>query len=175
MYFKEEELKEEETAEVVKDADYYKKKRSQRRSYRKKNNLIFEENIPNITSTITGNKEFGLKFNGQMVNTTIADMEAKELTKHATDIHAAEEVPFKYALLQFVKKEDGENEILVIPVGDMYLFKKASRQADELLADIEAKYEAERQRMKDKQEKYKGGWSDLILCTMLCVINLHGT
>ncbi len=46
----------------------------------------------------------------------------KELTKHAVDRDGRaeqEEAPFKYALLQFVKKDDGDNEINVIPVGKL--------------------------------------------------------
>lgn len=147
MYFKEEELKEEDTGEVVKDAEYFKKKRNQRRFYRKKNILVFEdEEYPNIQG--------GLKYNGQLANTTLAELEAKELNKHSADNN--DEVPFKYALLQFVKNESGDAVIDVIPVGDMFLFKKAPKVGDELLADIEARFENERLRLKDRHEKYKG-------------------
>lgn len=145
MYFKEEELKEEEVGEVVKDAEYYKKRRNQRRSYRKKNLLLFEDE----TYPLPG----GLKYNGQLANTTLAELEATQLNKHSA---IEDEAPFKYALLQFTKKDHGENEINVIPVGDMFLFKKAPKAQDELLADIEARFENERLRVKDRHEKYKG-------------------
>lgn len=40
MYFKEEELKEDEAALIDKDAEYYRRKRERRKAYRKKNTKI---------------------------------------------------------------------------------------------------------------------------------------
>ena len=158
MYFKEEELKEDETAEVVKDAEYYKRKRNQRRAYRKKNALVLEDSSDKTSS---GNGDAtGVRFEGRLCNLGLADIEdAKSKAQNRED------APFRYVLLQFIKKENdgasgsnssGGNEINVIPVGDMFAFKKASLIADELLVDIDERFIQERQRSKDNINRYKG-------------------
>jgi hypothetical protein len=64
--------------------------------------------------------------------------------------------------LQFVKKESGSDEkgstseVNVIPVGDMFAFKKASKVADELLADIDERFLEEQQKSKGNISRYKG-------------------
>lgn len=73
-----------------------------------------------------------------------------------------EEVPFRYVLLQFVKKEGEQpgtaasNEINVIPVGDLFALKKASLVPDELLVDIDERFIQEIQRSKGNISRYKG-------------------
>jgi hypothetical protein len=159
MYFEEEELKREDDdplEPVVKDAEYWKKKDKQRNSYRKKKKLVLEDSShqPGMRSE---NSTGGIRFEGKKVNLGLADNEdAKQKLQNV------EEAPFRYVLLQFVKKASATaggaptSEINVIPVGDMYNFNKAPYVPDELLAEIDERFIQERQRSKDSIGKYKG-------------------
>jgi hypothetical protein len=153
MYFKEEELKEEEVATIEKDSEYYRRKRERRRAYRKKNTLVLEDS----SAVHDVGASTGFRFEGKLCNLGLADVE--EAKSKAVK---PEDAPFRYVLLQFVKKEneDGSNgttsEVNVIPVGDTFSFKKASKVADELLADIDERYLEEMQRSKESISRYKG-------------------
>lgn len=151
MYFKEEELKEDEATLVEKDSEYYRRKRERRRAYRKKNTLVLED-----SGAQTG-ESTGFRFEGRMLNLGLADVEDAK-----TKQEKVEEAPFRYVLLQFVKKdseqagEAASNEINVIPVGDLFALKKASLVADELLVDIDERFIQEIQRSKGNISRYKG-------------------
>ena len=94
MYFKEEELKDDDVVPIEKDSEYYRRKRERRRNYRKKNTLVLEDSAPPEEST-------GFRFEGKMCNLGLADIEDAK-TKAAE----VKEAPFRYVLLQFVKKEN---------------------------------------------------------------------
>ena len=128
LNFKQVELREDEIATTERDSEYYRRKRERRRSYQKKNTFILED-----SANHEGNHgQSAFRFEGKIYNLGLADIEkAKSKAAEVT------EAPFRYVLLQFVKKEgDGENgstsEINVIPVGDMYAFKKATKRPDEI-------------------------------------------
>ena len=94
MYFKEEELKEDDVVVVEKDSEYYRRKRERRRNYRKKNTLVLEDSAPPHQSS-------GFRFEGKMCNLGLADIE--DAKAKAAKV---EEAPFRYVLLQFVKKDN---------------------------------------------------------------------
>lgn len=94
MYFKEEELKEDDVVEVQKDSEYYRRKRERRRNYRKKNTLVLEDSAPPGDAT-------GFRFEGKICNLGLADIE--DAKSKAAEV---KEAPFRYVLLQFVKKEN---------------------------------------------------------------------
>ena len=93
MYFKEEELKDDDVV-IEKYSEYYRRKRERRRNYRKKNTLVLEDSAPPGDGT-------GFRFEGKVCNLGLADTEDAR-SKAVT----VEEVPFRYVLLQFVKKEN---------------------------------------------------------------------
>lgn len=151
MYFKEEELKEEELPTVERDSEYYRRKRERRRAYRKKNTLVLEDSSDN------SGENSGFRFEGKLCNLGLADVEEAK-----SKASKPEDAPFRYVLLQFVKKDvsDGSgattSEVNVIPVGDTFSFKKAYKVPDELLADIDERFIEEMQRSKENISRYKG-------------------
>ena len=148
MYLNKEELREDEIPTTERDSEYYRRKRERRRSYQKKNTFILED-----SANHEGNHgQSAFRFEGKICNLGLADIE--EAKSKAAEVT---EAPFRYVLLQFVKKEgDGENgstsEINVIPVGDMYAFKKATKRPDE----IDERFIEEMQRSKGNISRYKG-------------------
>ena len=149
MYEAQEELKEEDSLGVVKDKEYFKRKQKNKRYYRKKNMLILEDSSVVVKGAKNNNKlstkddlsggvtSARMRFEGHKVNMELADNE--------TEIHGESESSSgsRYVLLQFIKREmpaetnggasTSINEISVIPVRDMYSFKKASYVPDETL------------------------------------------
>ena len=148
LYEAQEELKEEDSLSVVKDREYFKRKQKNKRYYRKKNMLILEDSsvvvkgaksnkLSSKADLSGGVTSARMRFEGHKVNMELADNE--------TERHGESESSSgsRYVLLQFIKREmpaetdgraaTGINEISVIPVRDMYSFKKASYVPDETL------------------------------------------
>jgi hypothetical protein len=99
MYIKDEEIKEEETGEVVKDSEYWKNKKKRRSYYRKKSQIVLEDS----TVRGPGNSVSGLQFEGKVSNVSMADAaETGSSTMMSAKLKAGEirKAPFKYVLLQ---------------------------------------------------------------------------
>ncbi|RYG69696.1 hypothetical protein EON64_02105 [archaeon] len=137
MYFQTEELRPDE--DLGADADEYasRRRRRQRSFYRRKQ-----------TIQLNCEKEGGnVHFEGKHITVDLNN-EENETNKSSTD--------FQYVLLQFVKVE-GSNapEIHVIPVGDNFAFRKTGQPTDILLAEIEDKYNEEKEKTASLLNKYK--------------------
>ena len=111
MYFQTEELRADEENEDETSEDFLARKRRRQRSfYRRKQTvqLDFEKE---------GEKVY---FEGKGVNL--------ELNNEDIASHAKPSSEFKYVMLQFVKVEGSTNpEIHVLPVGDMFAFRKTGK------------------------------------------------
>jgi hypothetical protein len=147
MFLKEEDIKEDEQLDVVKDAEYYKRRRQRRKRYRKKNVLYLQDS----SQKVTGQPYTGLNYEGQLVNLGTAEFESVQTYKSSLMKEAQDEMAFKYVLLQFVKRTAPDSgsevmEINVIPVGDMYAFRKTTISSDATLAEIEQQFEEEERR-----------------------------
>lgn len=179
MFYKDEEIREEIREEELKDSEYFKRKRNRRRMYRKKSFLIMKDSESseapievskavgdssdsksNLNSTKPPNG--GIRFVGQVCNMSLAtDLDQGRIAPMRSDSNA-NSFPFKYVLLQFTKRpsevEGGAttNEINVIPVNDMFLFKKGLGGKDELLTEIEEKFELQNQQKRAQFAHYKG-------------------
>jgi hypothetical protein len=137
----------------------------------------FESGVPNSSTANTatfnngnsnsGNtsarisRSSGVRFVGQVCNMGLAtDMDQGRVSAMRSDVNA-NSFPFKYVLLQFTKKppeiEGGavSNEINVIPVTDMFLFKKGLGGKDELLNEIDEKFEVQNQQKRAQFAHYK--------------------
>ena len=163
MYLKDEDIEEEETAEVVKDSEYWKNRKKRRSFYRKKSQILLED------SSIRGpnNAVSGLQFEGKVSNVSMADAaEAGSSTMVTAKLKAlATTKPlFKYVLLQVVKKDivdevtkavTSTTEVNVIPVADWYQFKKPGVAGQKFLDEIDDDFELKQRQDKEKLEKYK--------------------
>ena len=163
MYVKDEDIEEEEAGEVVKDSEYWKNRKKRRSFYRKKSQIILED------SSIRGpnNAVSGLQFEGKVSNVSMADAaEAGSSTMITAKIKAAAatKAPFKYVLLQVVKKDiidevtkavTSATEVNVIPVADWYQFKKPGVAGQKFLDEIDDDFELKQRQDKEKLEKYK--------------------
>ena len=179
MYFKDEEIRDEVKDDATnKDSEYFKRKRSKRRMYRKKSFLVMKDStsvtaakavdsvVPNSSTTSSNSDSLaqsstGVRFVGQVCNMGLAtDLDQGRVAFMRSDVNA-NSFPFKYVLLQFTKKppevEGGavSSEINVIPVTDMFLFKKGFGGKDELLTEIDEKFELQNQQKRAQFAKYK--------------------
>lgn len=137
MYFRDEELAEDDQEPEKKDAEYFRKKRMRKYFYKKKNLLLFRDsNTTHVAEKAKFLYEGKLESNAS-INTV------DEKTNGA---------PFQYALLQFVRKE---NKINVIPVGDYYYFQKHGMKPNESLEDIKDRIEQHAIDEKSKIAKFK--------------------
>lgn len=177
MYFKDEEIRDEVKDDSAnKDSEYFKRKRSKRRMYRKKSFLVMKDstivpaaNAVNSGVSVTSENSdsqaqtgTGVRFVGQVCNMGLAtDMDQRRVASMRSDVNE-NSVPFKYVLLQFTKKppeiEGGavSSEINVIPVTDMFQFKKGFGGKDELLTEIDEKFELKNQQKRAQFANYKG-------------------
>eukprot|EP00596_Hydrurales_sp_CCMP1899_P004112 CAMPEP_0119038770 /NCGR_PEP_ID=MMETSP1177-20130426/7884_1 /TAXON_ID=2985 /ORGANISM="Ochromonas sp, Strain CCMP1899" /LENGTH=462 /DNA_ID=CAMNT_0007001787 /DNA_START=152 /DNA_END=1540 /DNA_ORIENTATION=+ len=163
MYVKDELIEEEEAPEVVKDSEYWKNKKKRRSFYRKKSQIILEDSTPRGPN----NANAGVQFEGKVSNVSMADLAETGSSTMVTAKHRAGEpnkVPFKYVLLQVVKKDvvdemtkgvSSATEVNVIPVSDWYQFKKPSVDKERFLDEIDDEFELKQRKDKEKLEKYK--------------------
>ena len=163
MYMKDEEIEEEETGEVVKDSEYWRNRKKRRSFYRKKSQIILED------SSFRGpnNAVSGLQYEGKVSNVSMADAaEAGSSTMITAKIKAlaSTKAPFKYVLLQVVKKDaidditkalSSTTEVNVIPVAEWYQFKKPGVAGQKFLDEIDDDFELQQRQDKEKLEKYK--------------------
>jgi len=157
LYEAQEELKEEDVLGVVKDREYFKRKQKNKRYYRKKNMMILEDSSMvakgakdelrtkgDLSGMVTSAR---MRFEGHKVNMELADNETERHGDSESSSSGS-----RYVLLQFIKREVVStetgggatttiNEISVIPVRDMYSFKKASYVPDETLGMMIINYD----------------------------------
>ena len=166
MYVKDEEIEEEETAEVVKDAEYWRNRKKRRQTYRRKSQVILEDSAPRSTSSSGASSgPVGMQFEGTLSNTSMADAaETGSSTMALSRNSEAARAPFKYVLLQVVKKDvldpstqqsSVATEVNVIPVSEWYQFKKPSMNGQKFLDEIDEDFELEQKRAKEKLKRYK--------------------
>lgn len=154
MYYEQEQPREEMTEEdIKKDAEFYRKKRTQRRTYRRKQKLLMEHPSQNVlfearpVSLDTAEEEFYQKL--EKNNRTNEEVAAAASKDAAT-------TQFRNVVLKFVKIEGtDQSEVHVIPVSDMYIFRKMRKQEDLLLTDLDSEYNAQKDRLKKQAARFK--------------------
>ena len=166
MYVKDEEIEEEETAEVVKDAEYWRNRKKRRQTYRRKSQVILEDSAPRSTSSSGASSgPVGMQFEGTLSNMSMADIaETGSSTMALSRNSEAAKPPFKYVLLQVIKKDVLDpstqqstvaTEVNVIPVSEWYQFKKPSMNGQKFLDEIDEDFEIEQKRAKEKLKRDK--------------------
>jgi hypothetical protein len=134
MYFRDEEIFDDDEKIVIKDANYYKRrKNSKRYEYKKRNDLIIED---------SAKSNLGIRFEGKL-----------ETNNGFTSIdNKVQEPPFKYVIFQFLKEE---NEVNVIPVEDIYSFRKHAMKSNESLETIKDRIDQRLIKQKEKAAYFK--------------------
>jgi hypothetical protein len=146
LQYEQEQLKEEEVDSGKKDEEFYRRKRRQRRFYKRKQTL-------GLT-----NAKGDMHMESKPVSLDSAEEHDENLLQRRLDPSSVEDVPFRHVLLQFVKRqfEGGEQtEIHVIPVADVYAFRKKLKQKDQLLSELDVAYAAQKEEQKKQQERYR--------------------
>lgn len=146
LQYEQEQLKEEEADMIKKDEEFFRRKRRQRRYYKRKQTL-------GLT-----NASGDLHMESKAISLDSAEEHDENLLQKRLDPSSVEDVPFRHVLLQFVKRqyEGGEQtEIHVIPVADVYAFRKKLKQKDQLLSDLDVAYTAQKEQLKKQNDRYR--------------------
>jgi hypothetical protein len=152
MSLQAEELREEiNDEEVVKDADYYKKKKQKkRRKYTKQSKLVIED-----SSRASIGSDIGIgRFEGQLVDLSLNE----SLYTSQTNKSESQEGSFRYALLEVVaaaNTESKQTEVNVIPIHDMFYFRRPALTGDKLLDEIDDDYDEKMRKDKLKMQRYR--------------------
>lgn len=144
MYLHSQEVREDhEEEDVVKDSEYYKKKKAPRkRKYDKTSKLVIEDSSSKETGKMVLAKGIG-KFEG-----TLVDLSSE------IDVSNNEPNLFKYALLEVVTGKDS-TEVNVIPVNNMFVFRRPPLTADRLLHEVDEDYDEKIRKDKQRLQKYR--------------------
>lgn len=154
MYVKEEELLSDEAESDAEMTEFRRNKKKKRSSYYKtRSSLVLEDSSRKANGEVSS----GLNFVGNLSNESFVDLESTLIEKRKA-VDREEPAAFRYVLIQFMKNE---NEVNVIPVGNMYEFRKIGEVQDQLMNEIDAKIDEKIRQDKEKSLRYKN-----IMCVL---------
>lgn len=160
MYLADEEVKDDiNDDDQIKDADYYKRRKNLRRKkYNKKSKLVIEDN-----SDFKSQRGLG-KYEGFLCDLSSEDGLIRNPSSSTNNEEDNDNSLFRYALLEVVATTSSNSsspsnavttEVNVIPINNMFLFRRPAIVGDKLLDEIDDDYDEKLRNDKLKLQRYK--------------------